>query len=65
MNFVRVNIGLIIDDSYFQNLHLQRLWENFPPLIEHFDELVQQIQGGHTILPASDESYIEDGRALA
>ena len=62
---MRVNIGLIIDGSHFQNQQLQQLWGDFPPLVEHFDELAQQIQGGHTILAASDGSYMEDGQASA
>ena len=45
MDFVRVNIGLIINDSQFQNQQLQQWWGDFPPLVEHFEELVQQIQG--------------------
>ena len=65
MNFVRVNIGLIIEDTHLQDQQLQRLWGDFPPLVEHFDELVQQIINGQTILAASDGSYLEDGRASA
>ena len=36
---------------------------DFPPLVEHFDELMQQIISGQTILAVSDGSYLEDGRA--
>ena len=32
-------------------------------MVGHFDELVQHIQSRHTILAASDGSYLEDGRA--
>ena len=65
MNFVRVNIELIIEDVHLQDQQLQRMWGGFPPTVEHFDELVQQIINGQTILAASDESYQEDGRASA
>ena len=41
------------------------MWGDFPPLVEHFDALVQQILSGHTILAASDGSYLEDGQASA
>ena len=64
-DFVQVNIGLIIVDIHFQNQQLQQLWGDFPPLVEHFDELVQHIQSRHTILAAPDGSYLEDGRASA
>ena len=58
-----MNIGLIIEDAHFQDRQLQRLWGDFPPLVEHFDELMQQIISGQTILAVSDGSYLEDGRA--
>ena len=61
MDFVQVNIGLIIEDIHFQDRQLQRLWRDVPPLVEHFDELVQQIISGQIILAASDGSYLEDG----
>ena len=64
-DYVRVNIGLIIEDVHFQNQQLQRLWGDFPPLLEHFDELMQHIRSGHTILAVSDGSYLEDGRVSA
>ena len=62
-DFVRVNIGLLIEDVHFQDQQLQRLWGDFLPLVEHFDELVH-IRSGQTILAVSDGSYLEDGRAL-
>ena len=52
-------------DSKSQNQQLQPWWRYFLPLVDHFDELVQQIQGGDTILAASDRSYLEDRQALA
>ena len=59
--FTYVNIGLIIVASYSQNQQPQWLWSDYSPLVEHFDELVQQIRDGVTILAASDGSYLEDG----
>ena len=63
MNFVQVNIGLIIEDVHLQRQQLQRLWGYFPSMVEHFDELVQQIISGQRILAVSDGSYLEDGQA--
>ena len=61
-HFTFVNIGLIIADSHYQDQQLKHLRGGYPLLVEHFDELVQQIRGGHTILAASDGSYLEDRR---
>ena len=38
---------------------------DFSPLVEYFDKLVQHKQNGHTILAASDGSYLKDGQASA
>ena len=56
-----MNIGLIIAASHSQNQQLQRWWDYYQPLVEHFDELMQQIRNEGTILAASDGSYLEDG----
>ena len=59
-----MNIGLIIAASHSQNQQLQRWWDYYQPLVEHFDELMQQIRNEGTILAASDGSYLEGGQAL-
>ena len=63
--FMYMNIGLRIANSESQNQQLQRWWGNYPPLVEHFNKLVQQIRDGDTIVASSDGSYLEDGWALA
>ena len=63
--FTNVNIGIIISETYFQNQQLQHWCDDYPPLAEHFDKLMQQIRDEDTILAASDGLYLEDRQALA